>query len=279
MGKLRQVTVSAVLSVILLIFLSHFSDELMIEYFLGISIFFGAVLCQWPRPTGILASCLLCLILWGGVLNPASVEAGVTELRREVLDLRSVIDTLEIELDSLTDNQEKLVQNRRREEELIRNIFNYNDALQMKERVLGQSLMGSAFPNTSGKFLGWPLPVSGTLTSDYGLRVHPIYGDERVHTGIDLACEIRTPILAAADGVITYSGELGGYGLAVIVDHYKGMSTLYAHASELVGKVGQRVKRGDVVALVGSTGLSTGPHLHFEVREQDSHVDPWVWLE
>ena len=122
-----------------------------------------------------------------------------------------------------------------------------------------------------------PLP-SGRLTSTYGPRRHPIYGTTRTHTGIDLAAPTGTPIIAAAAGLVVWSGYRGGYGNTVIIDHGGSMATLYAHQSSLSVAEGSVVAVGDTVGLVGSTGYSTGPHLHFEVRIDGNPVDPMPYL-
>ena len=124
--------------------------------------------------------------------------------------------------------------------------------------------------------LAWP--VGGALTSPYGWRVHPIFGDRRLHTGIDLRGSTGEPIHAAANGMVILAGVWGGYGSTVVVDHGGGLSTLYAHASRIAASVGEEVQAGDVVAYVGCTGFCTGPHLHFEVREVGSPVDPMLYL-
>lgn len=123
-----------------------------------------------------------------------------------------------------------------------------------------------------------PLPPGGevtdTVTSGFGQRVHPITGDLRFHTGVDLRAAEGAPIRAAGAGVVRDVGRRGGYGKTVEIDHGDGTSTLYAHASELLVHKGQRVAEGQPVALVGQTGQTTGPHLHFELRRHDHPVDP-----
>ena len=116
--------------------------------------------------------------------------------------------------------------------------------------------------------------VTGLVTSGFGPRIHPITGDRRFHTGIDLRAAEGAPIRAAAGGVIVDAGRRGGYGNTVEIDHGNGTTTLYAHASALLVEKGQRVEPGEPVALVGQTGQATGPHLHFEVRRHDHPVDP-----
>jgi len=100
----------------------------------------------------------------------------------------------------------------------------------------------------------------------------------RMHEGIDIAATIGTPIHAAASGTVIHAGWLGGYGNLVVVDHGDGLATAYAHASAILVAVGQQVSQGDTLSLVGSTGNSTGPHLHFEVRVNGSAVDPLLYL-
>ena len=117
-------------------------------------------------------------------------------------------------------------------------------------------------------------PFTGDVTSAFGERVHPISGDVRFHTGVDLRAPQGSPIRAAAEGIVREAGRRGGYGNAVEVDHGNGTSTLYAHASSLLVKPGQRVERGEPIALVGHTGQATGPHLHFELRKNGRPVDP-----
>lgn len=121
-------------------------------------------------------------------------------------------------------------------------------------------------------------PVTGTITSYFGPRPDPFTGVWRNHSGMDIAARTGTPILAAEDGVVIYSGWIDGYGYTIIIDHGGGLSTLYAHASKLIAQAGQSVSRGDTVALVGSTGYSTGPHLHFEVRLNGTRVEPLDYL-
>jgi murein DD-endopeptidase MepM/ murein hydrolase activator NlpD len=112
------------------------------------------------------------------------------------------------------------------------------------------------------------------VTSSFGARIHPIDGGTKYHTGIDLRAPEGSPILAAESGVVKTAGQRGGYGNAVEIDHGGGLTTLYAHASELLVNPGENVKEGQPIARAGSTGHATGPHLHFEVRKDDRPVDP-----
>lgn len=128
---------------------------------------------------------------------------------------------------------------------------------------------------TGGEML-WPVAKSGTvITSGYGIREHPIQGIVKSHTGIDIGnAPTGTPVVAAADGIVTYAGWLGGYGNCVMINHGDGIVTLYGHGSKIRTSVNQTVKQGDIILEVGSTGNSTGPHLHFEVRVNGNYANP-----
>jgi murein DD-endopeptidase MepM/ murein hydrolase activator NlpD len=121
-------------------------------------------------------------------------------------------------------------------------------------------------------------PASGPITSPFGWRVHPIFGTQRFHSGIDIGAEYGDAIRAADNGVVVFADWMGGYGKAVIIDHGHGISTLYGHQSQLLVSEGQRVNKGDIIGRVGSTGYSTGPHLHFEVRQNGTPVNPVGYL-
>jgi murein DD-endopeptidase MepM/ murein hydrolase activator NlpD len=118
------------------------------------------------------------------------------------------------------------------------------------------------------------LPVHGRLTSGFGERFHPILGYERFHAGLDLAAAAGTPIVAAADGRVVRAGWTGGYGQAVEIAHAGAIETLYGHMSRIAAYSGEVVRRGEVIGYVGSTGLSTGPHLHFQVMKNGRPVNP-----
>jgi murein DD-endopeptidase MepM/ murein hydrolase activator NlpD len=122
------------------------------------------------------------------------------------------------------------------------------------------------------------LPVSGLISSHYGMRKHPIYGDMRFHSGIDIAAEEGTPVFSVMKGRVIFSGEMAGYGNTIIIDHMNGYKTLYAHNKINLVKEGDEVNPGMIIAEVGSSGNSTGPHLHFEVRYNDKNMDPAIFL-
>lgn len=129
-----------------------------------------------------------------------------------------------------------------------------------------------------GGELAWPVPGYTRITSKYAMRVHPITGQYKLHTGVDIGAPTGANFIAANDGVVVKAGMNTAYGNMVIIDHGGGISTLYAHGSEILVQVGQQVKRGDPVLKVGSTGYSTGPHAHFEVRINGVTTDPLPYI-
>ncbi|MDR7856556.1 peptidoglycan DD-metalloendopeptidase family protein [Tissierella sp.] len=133
-------------------------------------------------------------------------------------------------------------------------------------------------PYSGGK-MEWPVPGYSRISSPYGYRNHPILKTKKFHTGIDIPSPTGTTIVSGAAGEVIYSGTLGGYGKTIMIDHGGGIVTLYGHNSKLVASVGDNVKRGDTIAKCGSTGMSTGPHSHFEVRKDGAYQDPMPWLK
>ncbi len=126
----------------------------------------------------------------------------------------------------------------------------------------------------AGGSMTWPSPSSSKISSYYGNRLHPILKKYKMHTGIDISAKQGTSIVAANKGTVIMAGWQNGYGYTVVLDHGGGITTLYAHCSKLLVSVGKSVKAGDTIAKVGSTGMSTGPHLHFEVRKNGSTTNP-----
>lgn len=129
-----------------------------------------------------------------------------------------------------------------------------------------------------GGELAWPVPGYTRITSKYAMRVHPITGQYKLHTGVDIGAPEGADFIAANDGIVVKAEYNTAYGNMVIINHGGGISTLYAHGSEILVEVGQTVKRGDSVLKVGSTGYSTGPHAHFEVRINGVTTDPLPYI-
>ena len=231
----------------------------------------------------------------------------VYEIYNQVIDntwdsevkLNSVQGTIEIELKSIEKEKELL----QKKKDFIKDqmdkkieVFNqigaekyflasYSTQLETYSEELEKTIvklqsfgyMGSNIVKGKGVMM-WPTD-GGSISSGYGNRIHPIYKEEKMHTGIDIGgIGYDAPVYASADGIVITAGWLGGYGNTVIIDHGNGISTLYGHNSKLTVKVGQEVKRGDLIAKSGSTGVSTGPHIHFEVRVNGKTVNPLEWL-
>ncbi len=139
------------------------------------------------------------------------------------------------------------------------------------EAIIRRSQSGSQLG--TGAFT-WPTPGYSSITSPYGMRYHPILKTRKMHTGMDIGAPMGAKIVAADSGTVIFSGWMGAYGQAIIIDHGKGLSTLYGHQSSLLVSTGQSVSKGQTIGKVGSTGWSTGAHLHFEVRINGQYTDP-----
>lgn len=131
----------------------------------------------------------------------------------------------------------------------------------------------------SGGVMLWPVEGYSRISSSFGYRIHPIFNVQKLHTGIDIPAPTGTVARAASDGIVIYADWLGSYGKAVMIDHGGGIVTLYAHNSSILVSEGETVARGQSISKIGSTGNSTGPHLHFEVRKNGAYVDPIPWLK
>ena len=144
-----------------------------------------------------------------------------------------------------------------------------------RRQEMGNVSGGYVMQNYGGGMI-WP--ISGPITSEFGWRTHPIFGSARFHSGLDIGGDYGMPIHAAQSGVVIEAGWIGGYGNTIMIDHGGGIVTLYGHNESLAVGVGQSVNQGDVIAYCGSTGNSTGPHCHFEVRVGGEPVSPWDYL-
>lgn len=150
------------------------------------------------------------------------------------------------------------------------------DAAEIRALLASQGSSGGPFPTGGGQLL-WP--AAGTITSPFGYRTHPIFGDTRLHTGIDIGAGYGAPVIAADAGTVVFAGVMGGYGYSVVIDHGNGLGTTYNHMASVLVATGQGVARGSQVGAVGCSGYCTGPHLHFEVRVSANPVDPMPYLQ
>ncbi|MBD2624898.1 murein hydrolase activator EnvC family protein [Trichormus variabilis] len=179
-----------------------------------------------------------------------------TELVQRLNNDRLALEAAQNQLEKDSQNLEALIQEKEREAALAK--------ANSKVWIRGTGIF--AFPSDA--------PTS----SPFGWRIHPILGYRRFHAGLDFAASYGSTIRAADSGTVIFAGWYGGYGKAVIISHSNGITTLYGHSSELYVSEGQAVQKGQAIASVGSTGLSTGPHLHFEVRRDGTPVDPANYL-
>ena len=154
------------------------------------------------------------------------------------------------------------------------------DELKAEADRLTQKLksMVSTTKTYGGGQFTWPCPSTQYITSTFGNRYHPVLKTWKYHTGLDIGGSSGSNIVAAADGTVILASVYGGYGNCVMIDHGSGIVTVYGHASSLLVSAGQNVTKGQVIARVGSTGISTGPHLHFEVRVNGEYVNPLSYL-
>lgn len=146
---------------------------------------------------------------------------------------------------------------------------------EISEMIERNKYQAAGYVTGSGSMM-WP--VTGEITSPFGWRTHPIFGRQIYHSGLDIAAEYGTPIVAAQSGIVIHSGWIDGYGNTVMIDHGGGIVSLYGHNQSLAVDEGQTVNKGQIISYCGSTGNSTGPHCHFEVRRNGEPVSPYDYL-
>ncbi len=201
---------------------------------------------------------------------------GLEIQKKELVTMREVQEAQRNQLAEQSDQKQEILANVRVEKKT------YEKALAELERS-SRELEELIRRSQSGQQLGtgiytWPTPGYGSITSAYGMRYHPILKTNKLHTGVDVGAPMGAKIVAADSGKVIYAGWQGGYGQTIIIDHGAGMSTLYAHQSRFAVSSGKSVSKGDVIGYVGSTGWSTGPHLHFEVRINGNPTNPMSYL-
>ena len=198
-------------------------------------------------------------------------QAKVNSLTAEQQEIQSKID----EYDAETKKMQKLEKEALAKEKAAEEAARKKAAASSSSSSSSSSRSSSTVSKGSGQFM-WPVPSSSYVSSPYGYRIHPIYGTKKLHAGMDIAAPSGSTIVAADSGTVILAsyGYNGGYGNYVIISHGNGYTTRYAHCSSLSVSVGQQVSKGQKIASVGSTGASTGPHCHFEIRINGSTVNP-----
>ena len=164
------------------------------------------------------------------------------------------------------------------EQELQAKIDEYNNQVASIEAEIKLLALNSISEDYIGGAMIWPVPGYTGITSEYGMRVHPITGAYKLHTGVDIGAPLGANFVAAANGIVSKATFNVAYGNMVIIDHGGGVQTLYAHGSEILVQLGQTVSAGTEVLKVGSTGYSTGPHAHFEIRINGQTINPLDYL-
>lgn len=201
-------------------------------------------------------------------------EEAVVLLEENEVKLQADIDRLEGELTELQTELEALQKNIKDYESVIKQYAADEKRIDKEIKAMQEELKKQQKPPTATGSYMWPSPASKHVTSKYGWRTIELYGYAKFHAGIDIGAGMGTAILAADGGTVTVSTYDGGYGNYVMINHGDGKSTLYAHMSSRGVSVGQSVTKGQTIGYVGSTGNSTGPHLHFEIRVNGGAVNP-----
>ncbi len=207
------------------------------------------------------------------------MEALKTELEAAKVSLESTKDELKVKQGRLNEDvgvlETKKIQLNKDLQALESQVDRLNSDADQLTSIIANLKLQEIYV---GGEMAWPAPGVYRITSPFGYRIHPILNIRKLHTGVDIGTPSGTTIVAAQSGDVIYSDWYGGYGLVVMIDHGGGIVTLYGHNSKLLVKVGQTVTKGDPISLSGTTGLSTGPHLHFEVRVDGDYVDPLTYV-
>ena len=213
----------------------------------------------------------------------AAIEAKKVEIEKEKArldELASQAQKVQDEVKVKKAEQQRVLAHARTQQDAAKQmeadlIARSNEIRQIIQSRMQQNSGSDQIVHGNGTFI-WP--CNGPITSPFGYRTHPIFGTTIYHSGIDIGVDYNTPIHAADGGTVILAGWCGGYGNAVIIDHGNGLQTLYGHNTSVAVSEGQTVSQGQVIAYSGSTGYSTGPHCHFEVRRNGEAVDPMGYL-
>ena len=206
-------------------------------------------------------------------------------IKLEEYQFELIMTKSDLEKASIAISNMIIIKNQRLEElsdeelSIQREIEEYQNEIQKIESEIRLLSLSSNNENYVGGVMQWPVPGYTRISSPFGMRTHPITGVYKLHTGTDISAPMGAMFVAANDGIVTKAGMNAAYGNMVIIDHGGGITTLYAHGSEIMVQEGQIVKQGEQVLKVGSTGYSTGPHAHFEIRINGQYVNPLDYLD
>jgi murein DD-endopeptidase MepM/ murein hydrolase activator NlpD len=208
-----------------------------------------------------------------------AVKDQLVSLEQDLERQRAEADQLMLDLESRKEQLEESYAQMEEQEVLVAKAIDEMIArIEEEERLAALRNQSSGYRKGTGSII-WPTPSCYIITSEFGNRLHPTLGYYKFHTGVDIGASYGAKILAADDGtVITAGYNSGGYGNYVVISHGNGLTTLYGHMSSYAVSNGQNVSKGDVIGYVGSTGRSTGPHLHFEVRQSGQYIDPMSYF-
>ncbi|OIQ58743.1 murein DD-endopeptidase MepM [Moorella thermoacetica] len=207
----------------------------------------------------------------------AAQKAELEAERDHIAQLRRQADSERVQLASRQENQRQLLAQVEQEKKRVAAALDEMEATarQIAARIRAEQAKSNRKLSPGGtKGMLWPLPGYTQISSPFGWRIHPLLKTSRFHDGIDLPAPAGTEVIAPLDGQVISTGYLGGYGNHIVIDHGGGLSTMYAHLSAILVQDGQEVKKGQVIGRVGSTGWSTGPHLHFMVLLQGEPTNP-----
>ena len=211
--------------------------------------------------------------------NLEAISKTLDKKNNELVENRNKSEKMKISLENMVAiKNSKVIQLSEEEIKLHEQISEYQEQILSIEKEIKLLAIASVGAEYIGGIMDWPVPGYTRITSQFGMRTHPVTGVYKLHTGVDIGAPIGADFIAANDGVVVKSEYNVAYGNMVILDHGGGITTLYAHGSEILVEVGQVVTKGTPILKVGSTGYSTGPHAHFEVRVKGEYVEPLDYI-